>query len=450
MKSNFNKEFLALIVAVGLGLLAGCTSIPQRETVSVAGYASMRNEGPRSSMEQINMVKLRMDRPPVELLGPGDVLGIYISTVTGSEDVPPPVYNVDGKSEEDPASGYPYPVRSDGTLSLPLLAEPIYVEGMSLIEAENAIRTAYTIKKRLLGSEAKISVTLIKKRTINVCVIREDLSLAIDPTRGSSSTTQITAAKGTGETYFGNVGRGSAVSLSLPIYKNDNLEALSRSGGMPGLNAKNELIILRKTNNDGNSLGEGDYLPKDGEAFARSVSDRYNETGSLDSFGSDMGIIRIPLRVLPCEEPPRLTSDDVTLRDGDVIYIQSREAEVYYTGGMLKGGVHAIPRDYDLDVLSAIAAAGGGVGAGVGGTDTSTGGRSNFLLAPSRILIIRNHNGRQVAISLKKNDALRDPSSRIYVEPNDVILVEYTNFETLFNIVFSTIRVNINPKDFWD
>ncbi len=449
MKKQSNGKFLSLIVAVGLGLLAGCTSIPQRETVSVAGYASMRNEGPRSSMEQINMVKLRMDRPPVELLGPGDVLGIYISTVTGSEDVPPPVYNVDGKTDEDPASGYPYPVRSDGTLSLPLLAEPIYVEGMSLIEAENAIRTAYTIKKRLLGSEAKISVTLIKKRTINVCVIREDLNLGIDPVR-SSSTTQLTAQKGTGETYFGSVGRGSAVSLSLPVYKNDILEALPRSGGTPRLNAKNELIILRKTSSDGVNIDEGDYLPKDSEAFARSVSDRYNETGSLDSFGSDMGIIRIPLRVLPCEEPPRLTSDDVTLRDGDVLYIQSREAEVYYTGGMLKGGVHAIPRDYDLDVLSAIAAAGGGVGAGVGGTDNTNGGRSNFLLAPSRILIIRNHNGRQVAISLKKNDALRDPSSRIYVEPNDVILVEYTNFETLFNVVFSTIRVNINPKDFWD
>ena len=449
MKKQSNGKFLSLIVAVGLGLLAGCTSIPQRETVSVAGYASMRNEGPRSSMEQINMVKLRMDRPPVELLGPGDVLGIYISTVTGSEDVPPPVYNVDGKTDEDPASGYPYPVRSDGTLSLPLLAEPIYVEGMSLIEAENAIRTAYTIKKRLLGSDATISVTLLKKRTINVCVIREDLNLGIDPAR-SSSPTQLTAQKGTGETYFGSVGRGSAVSLSLPVYKNDILEALSRSGGMPGLNAKNELIILRKTSSDGINIDEGDYLPKDSEAFARSVSDRYNETGSLDSFGSDMGIIRIPLRVLPCEEPPRLTSDDVTLRDGEVLYIQSREAEVYYTGGMLRGGVHAIPRDYDLDVLSAIAAAGGGVGAGVGGTDNTNGGRSNFLLAPSRILIIRNHNGRQVAISLKKNDALRDPSSRIYIEPNDVILVEYTNFETLFNVVFSTIRVNINPKDFWD
>ena len=449
MMKRCNGKILSLVCVVSLGLWAGCTSIPQRETVSVAGYASMVTEGPRSSMEQINMVKLRMDRPQVELLGPGDVLGIYISTVTGSEDVPPPVYNVDKATDEDPASGYPYPVRSDGTLSLPLLAEPIYVEGMSLIEAENAIRTAYTIKRRLLGSEAKISVTLIKKRTVSVCVIREDLSLGVNPSQSSSASSQLVSTKGTGETYFGNVGRGSAISLELPMYKNDILEALSRSGGMPGLNAKNELIILRKTDSDGFDCDDSDYLPKDSEAFARSISDRYNETGSLDSIGYDMGIIRIPLRVLPCEEPPRLTSDDVTLRDGDVIYIQSREAEVYYTGGMVKGGVHAIPRDYDLDVLAAIAAAGGGIGAGVGGTDSSTSGRANFLLAPSRILVIRNHNGHQVAISLKKNDALRDPASRILIEPNDVILVEYTNFETIFNVIFSTIRVNINPRDFW-
>lgn len=435
--------FLTCFLGISL-LFSGCSSVPQRETVPPNGFPNMRSIGPRSSMEQINMVKLRMDKPPTELLGPGDVLGIYIDTVTGNAETPPPVYNVDERATEKPASGYPYPVRSDGTLSLPLL-KPIYVEGMSLIEAESAIKTAYTVNKKILGPKANISVSLIRKRTYHVCVIREDLSLSIGGTGGN----QTTSAKGTGESYFGSVGRGSAISLELPAYRNDILEALSRSGGMPGLNAKNELIILRKGTDDP-FADDGDYLSNDPAAFAKTMTDQYNQTGELGSIGSDLGIIRIPLRVLPNEIPPKLTSEDVTLNDGDVILIQSRDAEVFYTGGMIKGGVHPIPRDYDLDVMAAIATAGGGIGAGAGGGEGVAGGRSNFLLAPSRILVIRNVNGRQMAISLKKNEALRDPASRILIEPNDVILMEYTNFELIFNIIFSTVNMSVDPYQWFN
>lgn len=440
------KRFLtriAFALFVGSLFLGGCSSIPQRETVSPLHFKNMRQKGPRSNMEEINIVKLRMDKPGVERLGPGDVLGIYIATITGPEETPPPIHNILENSTEKPASGYPYPVRSDGTISLPLLPEPIYVEGMSIIEAEDAIRTAYTIKRKLLANEANISVTMIRKRTYHVCVIREDVEL-----NGQQMKTP--TGKNEGEGYFGGISRGSAVSLELPAYKNDLLEALSRSGGLPGLNAKNEVIILRKGSGDG--FGEnGDYLSNNPAGFANSVTNHYNETGEISGIGSDLGIIRIPLRVGPNEAPPKLTSEDVTLYDGDVVYIQSRDAEVFYTGGMIKGGVFPIPRDYDLDVLGAIATAGGGIGGGVGGGgNTPTGGRSNFLLSPSRILVLRDVNGRQVAISIQKRDALRDAGHRILIEPNDVILLEYTNGEILFNIIFSTLNVNLNPKDLWD
>ncbi len=38
--------------------------------------------------------------------------------------------------------------------------------------------------------------------------------------------------------------------------------------------------------------------------------------------------------------------------------IQSRDREKFYTGGVLGGGEHLLPRDYDLDILVAIAIAG--------------------------------------------------------------------------------------------
>lgn len=435
----FSRTFWACLL--GSLLVAGCSTIPDRETVSPVGFISMRQPGPRATMEQINMVKLRMDKPAVERLGPGDVLGIYIANITGKDSGEIPIHNMDPESQEAPAQGYPYPVRSDGTLSLPLLKEPIYVEGMSIIEAEDAIRTAYTVNKKYLEAGASISVSMIRKRTYHVCVIREDVETG-NSNRGSNNN------RGTMESYFGGMDRGSATSLELPAYKNDILEALSKTGGLPGLNAKNELIILRK--GSGDHFGEnGDYLSNNPAAFARSVTDHYNQTGEISDLGSDLGVVRIPLRVSPNETPPQLTSEDVTLLDGDVIYIQARDAEVYYTGGMIKGGAFSIPRDYDLDVLGGIAKAGGGIGVSVGGGDTSQSGGRNFLLPPSRILVLRDQGGKQVAIKIRKKDALRDPQHRILIEPNDVILLEYTNAELMFNLIFSTINIRIDPNDYF-
>ena len=42
---------------------------------------------------------------------------------------------------------------------------------------------------------------------------------------------------------------------------------------------------------------------------------------------------------------------------GDIVFIETREREVYYTGGVLQGREIPLPRDYDLDVLAAISLA---------------------------------------------------------------------------------------------
>ena len=46
---------------------------------------------------------------------------------------------------------------------------------------------------------------------------------------------------------------------------------------------------------------------------------------------------------------------DVVLRSGDTVYVEGREAEVFYTAGLAGSGQFSLPRDYDLDVLQAIA-----------------------------------------------------------------------------------------------
>lgn len=431
------KTFLAcLLVCATTG---GCLSIPNSETVSPRYFKNKSNGGVRGEMEQINFVKLRMDKPAEELLGPNDVLGIYIAGITGKEGDAPPIHNINSESDR-PASGYPYMVRSDGTLSLPMLSEPIYVEGMSLIEAEDAVRSAYTLQRKIVPSDANISVSLIKPRTYHVTVIREDV-MSQDQRFNSNNGANM------GASYMGGVARGTATALELPAYRNDVLEALSLTGGLPGLNAKNEVVILRKAYSD--EFSNKDYMNGSEAGYAMSeVARRYNESGEINNLNSELGVRRIPLRISPNEEPPQLTSEDVTLYDGDVVYIQSREAEVFYTGGLLAGGVHPIPRDYDLDVMGAIATAGGTVGASAGSKSSGASGKISSILPASRILVLREVNGRQYAIQIRQREMLRDPSQRILIEPNDVILVEYTTVELWFNMFYNLINFRVTLDDF--
>ncbi len=415
-------------------------SIPNSETVSPRYFKNKSQAGPRSEMEQINFVKLRMDKPAEELLGPNDVLGIYIAGITGNTEDAPPIHNI-GSDTDRPASGYPYMVRSDGTLSLPMLPEPIYVAGMTLIQAEEAIRAAYTLKRSIVRTDANISVSLIKSRTYHVTVIREDVTSDDMRTNGAY------ASNNKGAAYMAGIARGTATSLELPAYKNDVLEALSQTGGLPGLNAKNEVVILRKAYSD--EFSNHDYMSGTDTGYAQSqVARRYNESGEISDLNSDLGVLRIPLRVGPNDTPPQLTSEDVTLYDGDVVYIQSREAEVFYTGGLIKGGVYPIPRDYDLDVMGAIATAGGTVGASAGSSQGNSTGKVGSILPASRILVLREVGGRQYAIQIRQREMLRDPSQRILIEPNDVILVEYTPVELWFNMLYNTINFTVRYSDF--
>lgn len=428
------KTFLAcLFVCATAG---GCLSIPNSETVSAKYFKSKMHGSPRADMEQINFVKLRMDKPAEEVLGPNDVLGIYIGGITGTAEEAPPIHNIGVQTSDRPASGYPYPVRADGTLSLPMLPEPLYVEGMTLVQAEEAIRDAYTLKRAIVRSDANISVSLIKSRTYHVTVIREDI------TADDQRTTAVAANKGAA--YMAGMSRGTATSLELPAYRNDVLEALSQTGGLPGLNAKNEVVILRKAYSE--KFSSTDYM--DGGYEQSQVARQYNENGNITNLNAELGIVRIPLRVGPNETPPQLTSEDVTLYDGDVVYIQSREAEVYYTGGLIKGGVYPIPRDYDLDVMGAIATAGGTIGASAGAATNNSSSRVGSLVPASRILVLREVNGRQYAIRIKQKEMLRDPSQRILIEPNDVILVEYTPIELWFNMIYNAVNLSVSPSDF--
>ncbi len=144
-------------------------------------------------------------------------------------------------------------------------------------------------------------------------------------------------------------------------------------------------------------------------------------------------VIKIPIRLKPGEQP-HIRPEDIILQDGDIVFIESRDTEIFYTGGLLGGGQFTLPRDYDLDVLDAISLAQGArqqqnVGNQIGGTSALNG---DVTISASSVVIIRRMpNGAQVPIKVDLYRALTDPSERILIQPGDMVMLRYKMHEAV-------------------
>ena len=164
----------------------------------------------------------------------------------------------------------------------------------------------------------------------------------------------------------------------------------------------------------------------------------------------DPAVLKIPLRVKP-GVVPELTAEDVTLQNGDIVYIESRDSEVFYTGGLLPAGQHMLPRDYDLDALQAMAMAGGNIGGngraaqggGGGGGGGGRGGANGFgidtSVPPGLLYILRKTscNG-QVAIEVDLAQAINNPKARPLIQAGDTLILQYKCEEEVINFGIAT------------
>ena len=155
----------------------------------------------------------------------------------------------------------------------------------------------------------------------------------------------------------------------------------------------------------------------------------------------DPTVLRIPLR-LPAGVLPSIRPQDVILEEGDIVLIESRDTEFFYTGGLLPAGQWPIPRDYDLDALGAMAMAGGGVasrgqGGGGGGIGGLAGGLSG--VAPGRLYILRKTPCKgQIAIEVDLARSINDPRERPIIQPGDTLILQYKPCEEAINFGVGT------------
>jgi protein involved in polysaccharide export with SLBB domain len=434
------KCLFALLVLSGF---TGCHCIASaKNAVPAYRLPPEMLASPRSPMVPVNMALLRLQPPPIHLIGPRDVLGVYVQDVVPSTQnrQEPNVLQIPVLSQNDyypprgvinsPAVGLPMEVTAEGTLTLPLI-KPLEVEGLTLPQVAEKVRRAYSVEHHILepGRE-RILISLIRSRVTRVLVIRDDVAQP-GPTLYLRDTAVMTR-------------RGTGHVIDLPAYENDVLHALAITGGYPGVDAFSAVWVFRNQAVD----------PEAMTSLKAQIDSGTDPQVVLKAARNAPSAIRIPLRMYP-DDPLPFNPDDIVLQAGDVVYLESRQKEFFWAGGLLPAGMIPLPRDYDLDVLGAISLANGAVAGPAGGQQAVAsnyrGSTTGDIISPTRVLILRTlANGEQVQIRVDLKKAMSDQRERVLIAPGDVVMLLYKPYEVAGNALLNiaTLNVTVLPSSF--
>jgi len=432
---------LYTVALAGFAGLPGCTSLSLSCDIPAIPVRKIPKNllgRPRADMQNLSFTRLRQNPVETYQIGPGDVIllhvpGVYPEIISSAEQVMVKseervVYQVD--TNAPPAEGVPVIVRADGSVALRSI-EPIQASGLTLEQLSEVIRRAYLDASILKAGNDRVLVNIYARRKFRIMVMREDTGSGATSTGGKGVVIQ-TALK-----------KGSGTNVELPAYENDVLHALTETGGLPGLDAANEVMVIRGGFTDGREYDQ---------IVAQILSSR-QPCECPPVIPDPPNVLRIPLRFYP-ENVPQFTEEDIILEEGDVVYVPGRETDKFYTGGILPGGEHLLPRDYDLDVMAAIAVAGGPVGGGGsglsgiggqggGGGFGGGGGGTRGGLPPTNLIVVRKLPcGGQIPIKVDLKKALLDESERILVQPGDTLILRYTLCEEIYNTALGLLQFN--------
>jgi hypothetical protein len=240
----------------------------------------------------------------------------------------------------------------------------------------------------------------MQPRQIRVIVLRQEVGGFASGTAGFVATT--TSKRGTGHL------------VDLRANENDVLTAITQTGGLPGLDAYNSIIVFKGAMSAKGLTQTLEQLPPGADPVA--------------ACGWGQTIV-IPLRAVPGSPLP-FGPEDVVLEAGDVVFIEARVTELFYTGGLLPAGEYVLPRDYDLDVVEAITFVKGTAVNGAFIGNVLAGGIVNRGIGnpnPSLLTVIRRvPGGGQVPIRVDLNKAIRDSRERLIIAPSDVLILQET------------------------
>jgi len=265
----------------------------------------------RPQTEPVDASKLRLTPSKQYFLDSGDVLGIFIDGVLGELDQAPPVQLPSPDSDLPPSLGFPVAVQADGSISLPLVSQ-IYVKGLTISQAEERIRQRFLDgEKPILTPDNRILVSLMRKRTVSVYVLRGDDSASASQFAGRSNSANRAVNSRSDSSQ-------RSERLQLPAGDNDLLNALSRTGGLPGVNARSDVRVFSESRRRAYHSGGASPFPRTG--------------AGRDSNGSSGRFTSVPTRQ-PTGFPRSIARNDIRLNQGDVVVVAPRDTDVFYTAG---------------------------------------------------------------------------------------------------------------------
>ncbi|HBE70593.1 MAG TPA: sugar ABC transporter substrate-binding protein [Planctomycetaceae bacterium] len=428
---QYSRQIAACAFCLLAATSTGCITF-SKHAIPAARLPQQFEAPSRSALTPINFSMLQGSFPKQHLVGPGDVLAVTVQGVIPPEpkELPPLITGQATLNREyypptgvvnAPSYGLPLQVQENGVVQLPLVPS-VALEGLTLSEAAEKIRSSYIDEGIAREGNDQVNVTLLRSRVNRVLVLREDASIeAANFVRKG----EVTLHK-----------RGSAAVVDLPAYESDVLHALATTGGLPGVDAYNEIWILRKS-----LIGEQGLA----QMHAGVHDHQMSPSEVVLANPSHVDAIRVPLKLCPGEPVP-FAPDDVVLQDGDVIYVEPRRDDYFYTGGLLAGGQIPMPRDEDLDIIEAIALANGSVG-GFGGTSSvavlRAGAGVGNIIPPTRALVVRKlPNGQQVSIRVDLSQAIKEPSERVRIMAGDYVMLYYKPSEIFANSALNFFNFN--------
>ena len=330
----------------------------------------------------------------------GDTIGVFVEGVVGEVNEMPPVHQPHAGSSLGPAMGFPTLVVHDGTLRLPLV-DPINVRGLTVSQVESLLKKIYRQGDNpIIAQRSRVIVSLIRKRTVNVMVLRGDQSQAQGDQRLGRQNRGPVASRSDGSSRIYN--------LQLPAGESDLLGALIESGGLPGVNAQDQMKILRGASGQ-TELAQSPFPRTGGSSI--STSQRVAQSAPV-RYGSQSAPF------------PR---SGARLGNGDIVSVAAKPTEVFYTGGQLGGGEFLIPRDRPLSIMDAIAQ--------VGGVPQGRRGLAAVPLQEPRLLkLVRNVGGQQAVYQFDLSGGYSQQAAQTRVRSGDYLILDYSPAQRVQNV----------------
>ena len=333
------------------------------------------------------------------LLESGDTIGVFVEGVTGESNSMPPVHHPPVGSDLPPAMGFPTLVLHDGTIRLPVI-DRIDVRGLSVPQVESLIRKKYLEGQNpIITAQSRVIVSLMRKRTVNVLVVRGDQSQSMMDARfrGRNTSSPVSARSDRS---------GRIYNLQLPAGDNDLLNAMIQSGGIPGVNSQDQLKVLR---NQTRKKHQSDFV----RSRVGSDQSRFSQTFPLRSHQG-------------FDSRPPFPRSQTRLNSGDIVSIEAKPTEAFYTGGLLGGGEFLIPRDRAISITEAISM--------VGGIPQSRGVGVVPLELPQSLTLLRRNGNTQVSRRFNLVNGFSQQASRTRVMPGDYLILDYSDAQRVRNI----------------